>query len=982
MNDHTPRIKVISTPLFKRQHGEMYQAVDVCLYETDAQAGSVELKGQNIQETVELTPRRDHLFGRVLVPEIKQTMEVEAQLSEADGMRTEKFQIVPKKKWRIHILHFSHTDTGYTDLPSRVARNHGRFLRQILEFCKETDAYPEESRFRWTAETGYQFLNGWERLDEAEKLEVVQRIKEGRIEIAPIYLAHTSELYDYEVLHRTLEEMIRFGKKYGITFTSGMNTDITGLPWGLVKVLANYGIKYLTTAVNATRGRAPAIPRPVWWEANDGSRVLLYNSDPKNAYIEGATMGFVDGIEKIADKLPRYLERYETEAFPYDVIGFRTAGQNADNAGPVRVVPDIIKEWNENWDFPKAISSTNGAFMADMDENWGDIIPSTCKAWPDWWMDTFGTVAKVTSVCRTGHNDLWSGETMAGVASALGSDKQFPDEEIRDALANLTLGDEIDTCAAGGVTDPDSLQSQGQLHEQHAFGYKGAITSQEVHHIGRENLFGQIAADSGTVQVFNPASWTRDSAVELQIPKTFLDGKHPSLVDSQGGKIALQGMGEAGLVERYVFVAKDIPPLGVNIYQVELSQPEVQTADAEIGSLEDTILENKFYKISFSEAGTLAEIFDKEAGRNLVNDSDTYGFNDVIYEATEGGRPEISFERMIGPKTERTIDLNFMDYAHWMFPDRFPERDTKFIRTKPEASKIISYVNGAVFEEITMRGAFGPITRVDRTIRLYKELKRVDLIIDMDKTEVRDAEAVYVAFPFAMDDFEIEVENAYSFLTPESGQMPESSKDWYLAQRFIRLWDKDLQVIWSPLEAPLVQLGEIQTGKWLHDLKLEKPTIMSWPMNNYWWTNVPASQGGWNYRFAYSLTSSSTEASRQDAFQFGWDHHMPAEAHFFEERQEGYALKEGLLKLSTDEVALTAFKQTEGASSLVLRLYEIGGKAQKFQLKWAGPKLVSAHLIDGADNEIKALTFDQNRFNLNIPAEGILSLRLNLEEVR
>ena len=980
MNTQNPRLEVVSTPLFKRQKGSMDQAVDICLYGSTEKMATVEITGPAIQITAELTPRRDHLFGRVLLSEITEPIEIEAQVtSETNGL-SGKFTLLKKKKWRIHILHFSHTDTGYTDLPSRVARNHGRFLREILAYCRETDAYPEESRFRWTAETGYQFLNGWERLDDSEKLEVVERIKEGRIEIAPIYLAHTSELYDYEVLHRTLEEMTRFGKRHGITFTSGMNTDITGLPWGLVKVLASHGIKYLTTAVNATRGRAPDIPRPVWWEANDGSRVLLYNSDPKNAYIEGATMGFVDGIEKIADKLPRYLERYENESFPYDVVGFRTAGQNADNAGPVRVVPDIIKEWNENWDFPKAISSTNSAFLADMDANWGDIIPSTRKAWPDWWMDTFGTVAKVTSVCRTGHNDLWSGETMASVADALGSKVLHPEEEIQDALANLTLGDEIDTCASGGVSDPDSLQSQGQLHEQHAFGYKGAITGQEVHNIGRQKLFGQVMAESESVQVFNPASWTRDSAVEVALPKLFLDGKHPELVDNSGNKIAMQKLGEAGLDERFQFVAKELPPLGLQRYQVGLKEIENNGAESDLGKLENITIENDFYRINFSDNGTITELTDKEAGKKLAGKELNYGFNDLIYEETEGGRPPVSFERMMGSKTERTIDLNFMDYAHWMFPKRFPDRDTKFIRTKPTKAEVIKHAKGEVFEEITFNSAFGPVTRANRTIRLYHDIKRVDLVLDMDKAEVRDAEAFYVAFPFAMDDFEMEVENAYSFLTPESGQMPESSKDWYLAQRFIRIWDKDMQVIWSPLEAPLVQLGGIQTGRWLHDIELEKPIIMSWPMNNYWWTNVPASQGGWNYRFAYSLTSDNHAASRREAFQFGWDHHMPAEAHFSQESQKGYALSDALIDLSTDDVALTAFKKVEGESGLVMRLYEIAGKQQDFVVTWKGPKIITASIVDGADNKVKDLQVVNNSVKLEIPEEGILSIRLDLEK--
>ena len=140
MSTENPRIEVVSTPLFKKLNGKMQQAVDVSLYGfADKTATTVSLSGSGIEEAVNLELRRDHLFGRVLIPEIVKPIEVVAKIEGNDLYASGTFELKPKKKWRIHILHFSHTDTGYTDLPSRVARNHGRFLKEILDYCKETD---------------------------------------------------------------------------------------------------------------------------------------------------------------------------------------------------------------------------------------------------------------------------------------------------------------------------------------------------------------------------------------------------------------------------------------------------------------------------------------------------------------------------------------------------------------------------------------------------------------------------------------------------------------------------------------------------------------------------------------------------------------------------------------------------------------------------------------------------------------------------
>lgn len=134
-----------------------------------------------------------------------------------------------------------------------------------------------------------------------------------------------------------------------------MNTDLTGQPWAMAQILSGIGVSYLTMAVNETRGRAPAVPRPFYWEARNGSRVLVWNSDPNNAYIEGATMGLCGDYEMALNKLPRYLLRFENDQYPWNLISMRTACGAADNAAPVKEIADLIKEWNEKWEFPHLI---------------------------------------------------------------------------------------------------------------------------------------------------------------------------------------------------------------------------------------------------------------------------------------------------------------------------------------------------------------------------------------------------------------------------------------------------------------------------------------------------------------------------------------------------------------------------------------------------------------------------------------------------
>src|SRR5436309_519584 len=53
----------------------------------------------------------------------------------------------------VHLVHHSHIDFGFTDLPSTAWDFHVEHLRQAVKFAHETRSYPDEARFRWTCES-------------------------------------------------------------------------------------------------------------------------------------------------------------------------------------------------------------------------------------------------------------------------------------------------------------------------------------------------------------------------------------------------------------------------------------------------------------------------------------------------------------------------------------------------------------------------------------------------------------------------------------------------------------------------------------------------------------------------------------------------------------------------------------------------------------------------------------------------------------
>ena len=120
-------------------------------------------------------------------------------------------------------------------------------------------------------------------------------------------------------------------------------------------------------------------------------------------------------------------------------------------------------------------------------------------------------------------------------------------------------------------------------------------------------------------------------------------------------------------------------------------------------------------------------------------------------------------------------------------------------------------------------------------------------------------------------------------MAPGTEQLPGTTLDWQTAQHWVEFSGKDAWVVWSPIEAPLVQFGDINTGKWQKTLNLTNAWVFSYAMNNYWMTNFKASQEG-RVEFRYSLTSGpaltsraggGAAAGRVSSSRFGWETHTP-----------------------------------------------------------------------------------------------------------
>ena len=96
--------------------------------------------------------------------------------------------LAPARHWSVYLFHHSHTDIGYTELQLRVARNHVEYLDSVIKYCRETEGYPDDAKFRWNIEIAWPLENFIRTRPEADVKALVALIKAGRVELSALYL--------------------------------------------------------------------------------------------------------------------------------------------------------------------------------------------------------------------------------------------------------------------------------------------------------------------------------------------------------------------------------------------------------------------------------------------------------------------------------------------------------------------------------------------------------------------------------------------------------------------------------------------------------------------------------------------------------------------------------------------------------------------------------------------------------------------------
>jgi len=267
-------------------------------------------------------------------------------------------------------------------------------------------------------------------------------------------------------------------------------------------------------------------------------------------------------------------------------------------------------------------------------------------------------------------------------------------------------------------------------------------------------------------------------------------------------------------------------------------------------------------------------------------------------------------------------------------------------------------------EAVVMRMKHAMMPSIELVLRPSAEEKRLDLHYRIDKIATNDKEGVYIAFPFAGNKPVVHYAVANAVVRAGRDWLPGSCKDWFSVQNWVHLRNDDRDVVWASLDAPLINLQDINSNKWLDKLPIRNGHVYAYIMNNYWFTNYKAAQGG-KLDFRFAITSDQTLSFSQAArFGRSWT------------ASETNAL-ERMISVAPDTVLISAFKRAEEGRGYIVRLREMSGRATHAVLTAeALGKDTNVFLANGVEDVVKELKRDGGSVGVDLGPWDVVTLRI------
>ena len=400
---------------------------------------------------------------------------------------------------QVDIVHHTHYDVGYTELPSVIRDMQKRYLDVAIDTCRRDPA------FRWTNESLLALDDWWRAASQARRNQLLALVQAGVLDVMGMPFNQTPFLNaaQWQQMMSWIPESLR----RSLNIRAAMQSDVNGMPRAGAIALLDRGIHHLLMGINADSGGPPfERPSAFWWKLPNGRSMFVWLGEHYGSimnYLQPARDGnhlltSEDKLRAAHTTLSARLAKLEQSGYPHDrlLLSF-TNPFNYDNGAPFPSLSPFVIAWNKLGLRPtlRLVTATQALF--DMEKAIGSKLPTFEGEWTDWWANGDASGPREVAASRQAKRHLTAAHSP--VFGPMPAEAQPVVEEI---LRDLCLFDEHTWGAAGSVSQPYSLNTLGQYNEKSQLAYRPMGSAEAL--LSRR-VRSYLGSKPDAVYVFNPS---------------------------------------------------------------------------------------------------------------------------------------------------------------------------------------------------------------------------------------------------------------------------------------------------------------------------------------------------------------------------------------------------------------------------------------------------------------------------------------------
>ncbi len=789
----------------------------------------------------------------------------------------------------IDIVHHLHTDLGYTDHPLRARQLHARAVGQAVDAVLATDG--QSDPFAWTCETLLGVDEYLQNADDGQRERFYRAVKTGNLDIGALPFVVTPFLNAQEwdkMLHWMPEDFYK-----DMSVQTAMQNDINGFPAAAVEKLLDRGVRYLWMGPNLHLGGVPfTTPHAFKWRMADGRSMLVwlnghYNNgfyifnefwregpipnsydtcyrwpDEKDIFrtddasMEKAhtqclkCMAAFEGREPNAGQFERdgFIFNKITGVYPYRTLCLSLTNHwRMDNDPPILHLHEFVRKWNEKGYTPKLRLVTATQAMRHIEEEIGDNADVVEGEWPDWWANGIISAPRELGWARE------AGRVYETAVSPLLGEMTAEDEKCAaEILRNLCMYKEHTFSNWKSVAEPyhfDVISAQAEI----------AILSYRALDAARNLLADRLRAARGMDQ---EGVWVLNAAQGeysgwISIPGNCLRGSFSHLRNGETNELyRLYPYASAGEYNKPKSAAEvsaqsettDFPDLKANF----TSRFWIQALPAD-----------SFVKLIPCNA----EDGEKPSELPIEIHSDALGWPEYVCYA---GRKESLIRPGFADFTSVTVDgfaprwqmLDIFDHveADPGMAERILNVDAQYMTANRVESE-----HDICFEQSF---AHPSLHWGQRRLILSKHEPRARLELKLRRKDNPRPEIFFCKVQMAARVEELETSLAGRSFVPGAGQIPNTCKDYYAIDGWVRYGNGATNWSIAAHEAAMVSFGKPNSFAKLKALPQDVEKLFFILYDNSWDTNFHVNANGlFEYNFDLKQTYDPEEADMKSTLR-------------------------------------------------------------------------------------------------------------------